>query len=57
MRSDNLGSSQLLVSRKDTQSRVNLARNTNVSLDMRAFCYSIRDKNYRQMRAHALYGI
>jgi len=24
---------------------------------MRAFCYSIRDKNYRQMRAYAFYGI
>jgi len=24
---------------------------------MRAFCYSIRDMNYRQMRAYALYGI
>jgi len=24
---------------------------------MRAFCYNIRDMNYRQMRAYALYGI
>jgi len=24
---------------------------------MRAFCYSIRDMNYRQMRAYALYRI
>jgi len=24
---------------------------------MRAFCYNIRDLNYRQMRAYALYGI
>jgi len=24
---------------------------------MRAFCYSIRDMNYRQMHADALYGI
>jgi len=31
LRSDNLGSSQLLVSRKDTRS-VNLARDTTVSL-------------------------
>jgi len=26
-------------------------------LHMRAFCYSVRDMNYRQMRAYALYGI
>jgi len=24
---------------------------------MRAFCYSIRDMNYRQMHSDALYGI
>jgi len=24
---------------------------------MRTFCYSIRDMNYRQMRAYVLYGI
>jgi len=24
---------------------------------MRTFCYSIRNMNYRQMRAYALYGI
>jgi len=24
---------------------------------MRAFCYGIRDINYKQMRAYALYGI
>jgi len=24
---------------------------------MRAFCYSIRDINYKQMRAYVLYGI
>jgi len=24
---------------------------------MRAFCYSVRDMNYRQMCAYALYGI